>query len=197
MAGRGLRLFVLLLVLLLVSMLGRRAFPPGEAAPAFSLPPQDRGIIVALGDGFARRGLHHFSDGVTPRDVIIMTQAGDKIASAAAGEWNRPLRTGEKLQLRFAENGRRQELIRTFLPAGQRMLLGIPLQPETMSGSDWETLPGVGPKLAGAIETDRQKNGEYGSVEGLLRVKGVGPSRIEEWRPYFSRPDATAQVPVK
>jgi competence protein ComEA len=196
-AGRGLRLFVLLLLLLLIIVLGRRAFPPGEAAPAFSLPAQSGGIIVALDDGFDRRGLHQFSDGVAPMDVIIMTQIDQNVPVAGVGEWYRPLQNGEKLQLRLAEDGRRQELIRTFLPAGQRMLLGIPLHPESMKGGDWEALPGVGPKLAAAIEIDRQKNGDFGSIEGLLRVKGVGPRRVEEWRPYFSKTERPAQATVK
>jgi competence protein ComEA len=47
-----------------------------------------------------------------------------------------------------------------------------------MSRSDWVALPGIGKKLAENIHIDRQKNGDFGSLDALKRVKGVGPGRI-------------------
>jgi len=46
-------------------------------------------------------------------------------------------------------------------------------------------LPGIGETLARRLELDRQENGEFGSLEGLLRVKGVGLKSIERWRIFF------------
>ncbi|MCP3177174.1 helix-hairpin-helix domain-containing protein [Desulfuromonas sp. KJ2020] len=54
-----------------------------------------------------------------------------------------------------------------------------------MSLADWTVLPGVGPKLAERIEKDRQKNGDFGSLEALQRVKGIGPKRINSWKFFF------------
>jgi competence protein ComEA len=54
-----------------------------------------------------------------------------------------------------------------------------------MVGDDWQALPGIGPKLAERIEVDRQKNGEFASLEDLKRVSGIGKKRIEAWRIFF------------
>lgn len=71
------------------------------------------------------------------------------------------------------------------MPASQRIVLGIPLHPDSMVGDDWQALPGIGPKLAERIEADRQKNGEFASLEDLKRVSGIGKKRIEAWRIFF------------
>jgi competence protein ComEA len=71
------------------------------------------------------------------------------------------------------------------MPAGQRLALGVPLHPDRMGLGDWEVLPGIGPALARRIELDRQENGEFGSLERLERVRGIGPKRIQAWSEFF------------
>lgn len=71
------------------------------------------------------------------------------------------------------------------MAARKRVALGIALHPDRMSRADWESLPGIGPKLALAIELDRQENGDFGHLEALERVRGIGPKRIEAWRKFF------------
>jgi competence protein ComEA len=46
-------------------------------------------------------------------------------------------------------------------------------------------LPGIGPKLAAVIETDRQNNGDFDEFFALKRVKGIGPKKLEAWQEYF------------
>ncbi len=43
-----------------------------------------------------------------------------------------------------------------------------------------ESLPGIGPKLAQEIIQDRTSKGPFQSQEDLLRVKGIGPSKLEK-----------------
>ena len=43
-----------------------------------------------------------------------------------------------------------------------------------------ETLRGIGPSLARRIVTDRDSLGAFGSLDGLQRVKGVGPVLAEK-----------------
>lgn len=49
----------------------------------------------------------------------------------------------------------------------------------------WLQLPGMGPSLAGKILADRTAHGAFSSVEDLVRVKGVGPTLLNRWRPYL------------
>jgi competence protein ComEA len=54
-----------------------------------------------------------------------------------------------------------------------------------MTRDDWVALPGIGDVLADRIEIDRQINGDYGSVDALIRVKGIGKKRLEKWVDFF------------
>ena len=50
------------------------------------------------------------------------------------------------------------------------------------TASELEALPGVGPKLAQAIIEDRTTNGPFRTPEDLLRVKGIGPAKLEKMK---------------
>ncbi|TRO83321.1 ComEA family DNA-binding protein [Desulfuromonas acetexigens] len=179
---RGTCLLVGCLVFCLGFFCGRRIFfdedPP---AVAFSAPPT---LPVWLGNGFTRPGLHQFSDASSWASVIELTDG------ETAREWlslklpSRPPQPGERLSLGLDE-AEKLVLVRDWLPAEQRMALGVALHPERMSLDDWQALPGIGPRLAERIEADRQKNGDFGDFEALLRVPGVGRKSLERWRKYF------------
>lgn len=45
-----------------------------------------------------------------------------------------------------------------------------------------ESLPGIGPALAGRILESRSRDGPFRTVEDLLRVPGIGPATLERLR---------------
>jgi len=55
-----------------------------------------------------------------------------------------------------------------------------PLDLDIASEREIEALRHIGPALARRIVADRDSFGPFGSVEGLRRVKGVGPSMVEK-----------------
>ena len=179
---RGTVALVLLLAVYLGVLYGRGLFREGE--PPVFFQEQRSGLQVLLGKGFPNPGVHQFSDGMTPDGVIKLTIGGGVAVSALdAGFW-RALQDGESLSLRF-DGAQVVEVKRNWMPALQRMALGIPLHPDRMSVEDWQALPGIGPRLAQIIEKDRQQNGDFGTFEKLQRVPGVGPGRLQAWKEYF------------
>jgi competence protein ComEA len=52
----------------------------------------------------------------------------------------------------------------------------------TATAADLEQLPGIGPAKALAIVEDRRRNGRYGTIEDLSRVRGIGAATIERLR---------------
>jgi competence protein ComEA len=176
--------FILIFLLLLIGIWEfYRARNSGEALEMES-PLPSRGTLVFLGEGFPEKGIHQFYDDPTPQSVIHMTLPG--IASIAVDSTllNSSLRSGEGLEL-FSENGQIVEIKRFWIPSEQRMALFIPLHPDRMSRRDWEALPGIGPGLAERIEKNRQKNGDFGCLESLERIKGIGEKRIQKLKKYF------------
>jgi competence protein ComEA len=57
-----------------------------------------------------------------------------------------------------------------------------PLDLNTATAADLETLPGVGPATAAAIVEDRDRNGPFASVDDLDRVPGIGPAKLAALR---------------
>ena len=57
-----------------------------------------------------------------------------------------------------------------------------PVDLNSGSAADFDTLPGVGPATAAAIVDDRDRNGPFASVDDLDRVPGIGPAKLEALR---------------
>ena len=58
-----------------------------------------------------------------------------------------------------------------------------PVDLNTATAAQLDTLPGVGPATANAILTYRTRNGRFKSVTELLEVPGIGPAKLEAIRP--------------
>ena len=54
------------------------------------------------------------------------------------------------------------------------------------SAAELERLPGVGPTLAARIVEARTRDGPFGSVDDLRRVRGVGGATLERLRPRLA-----------
>ena len=52
--------------------------------------------------------------------------------------------------------------------------------------SQLETLPGVGPSTAQKILDYREDNGSFGTIEEVMNVSGIGPSKFEQMAPYVT-----------
>jgi competence protein ComEA len=175
----------LVLALLLLFLGGRELFRVhyGDKAPEAE-PFISSQVLVYLGGGFPEQGMHHFSDDFTLRNVIKMTLFKPSVDLPENPAMDHPLRSGEALELLY-KSDKIIEVKRFWSPAETRMAFFIPLHPDRMSLRDWEALPGLGPHLAMRIEQDRQKNGDFGCLKNLARVKGIAEGRIQQLKNYF------------
>jgi competence protein ComEA len=57
-----------------------------------------------------------------------------------------------------------------------------PISLSSATAAELETLPGIGPAIAGRIVAYREANGGFRSVEELTQVDGIGPKRLEALR---------------
>jgi len=62
--------------------------------------------------------------------------------------------------------------------AARALLEGRPLDLNRASASELELLPGIGPRLAERIVSDRTARGPFRSVSELERVPGVGKGKL-------------------
>ncbi len=84
--------------------------------------------------------------------------------------------SGKELQVRTE---RTPETTAAPVPRGKVEL-------NTATAEELETLPGIGPALAGRILAYRQEQGSFSSVEELLEVEGIGQARLEGLRDYVT-----------
>jgi competence protein ComEA len=57
-----------------------------------------------------------------------------------------------------------------------------PIDVNAATADELDALPGVGPATAGAIVTERDRNGPFVDVDDLDRVPGIGPAKLDALR---------------
>jgi competence protein ComEA len=63
---------------------------------------------------------------------------------------------------------------------------GVPVDLNTATAEQLDTLPGVGPATAAAIIAHREQHGPFTSVDQLLDVRGIGEAKLEQLRDLVS-----------
>ncbi|HST04854.1 MAG TPA: ComEA family DNA-binding protein [Chloroflexia bacterium] len=71
-------------------------------------------------------------------------------------------------------------------PADSKGLPSTPVDINTATAEELQTLPGIGPSLAARILADRDQNGPYGSIEDLTRVTGIKEGIMAKIRAYIT-----------
>jgi len=65
--------------------------------------------------------------------------------------------------------------------------LAVPIEINSASQDQWQSLPGIGPQRAQRIVEARRKQGGFASIEDVRYVKGIGPYVFNQIRPYLVR----------
>src|SRR5687767_5582106 len=120
--------------------------------------------------------------GVRAVRAISRDQPADPAAAAALKEQLR--RVDSARSMGKSGSGGRRASARKKPPKA-----AAPVDLDTASAELIETLNGVGPALAERIVADRDSFGAFGSIEGLARVRGIGPALSAKLAPQvtFSR----------
>jgi len=75
---------------------------------------------------------------------------------------------------------------RRDLTGGERLLLGLPLDPNRATAGELALVPGLSPRLAAELVADRGRRGPFLRVEEVERVRGIGPARLAKARPHLA-----------
>jgi competence protein ComEA len=172
------RLLAVALLLVIALVLGLRhlhggaarvAIPPlRTAAPAHAVA---KLLVVDVAGAVRRPGLYRLAPGTRIADAVA--RAGGATAKADVNLVNlaAPLADGE--QVVVPARG-------AAAAAGADPSAASPLDLNSATAEQLDTLPGIGPTTAAKIVAYRQAHGPFTSVDGLDAVPGIGPSRIDE-----------------
>jgi len=98
-----------------------------------------------------------------------------------------PLETGVRVTLK--RNDGRWGISRDGIPAFYRITLGIPISLNSESEEGLTALPGIGPKLAGAIVVERNKRGGFKALSEIRDVNGIGDKLYKKIVPHIKLQD--------
>ena len=132
--------------------------------------------------------------GEVRRPGIVTLQAGARVsdAVAAAGGLRRSGSVGATNLARFVVDGERIEVGAESAPVGpgpggapgSAGSPGAPIDLNTATVEQLDTLPGVGPVTAAKILAWRAAHGRFTVVDELAEVPGIGPATLADLRPH-------------
>lgn len=155
--------------------------PPGtavETTPALEATAEPSIVVVHVAGAVTSPGVYRLGSGERVADAV--DAAGGVTADADSGSVNlaAPLIDGSRIYVpEFGE-----EVSLPVTPAlvsvvADDVTVG-PVDVNTADARTLEQLPGVGPAIAQAIVTERERNGPFVSFGELERVPGIGPAKL-------------------
>lgn len=162
-----------------------RVRSPGSLGDGAALPRSGgTSVRVRVAGTVPAPGIYDLPAGTTVVSAILLTGGGVPAATVDSTSAPMVLKGGEIL---CVTSGRSLHPVITVntMGAQEKMLLGIPLDPNTMGIDDWDALPGIGHNLAENIVSYRHKNGDFVSLAALESVPGIGHGTIERMKKYF------------
>lgn len=85
-----------------------------------------------------------------------------------------------------SQGGTQPQPARTLTPAGNAQKGSTPVNINTATAEELQTLPRIGPAMAQRIIAWREAHGGFRSVDELDAVPGIGPSMLENLRPLVT-----------
>ena len=172
--------------------------PKPEAAPTESPappePPPSMEVVVHVSGAVKKSGVYRLAPASRVADAIEQAGGATENADLDALNLAEPLQDGQKIHV-----PRKGEVsaplvgsvspLRTPYSAPKATAAATPQFPinlNTATADQLEAIPGIGPVLAQRIIEYRQTHGRFQSVDELLEVRGIGPKRLENMRPYVT-----------
>lgn len=201
--GRDLRsaLLVVLAVMVAVLLLRFRTPPPRIAPPTTDprvvasiepsttppTPAPSTLLFVHVAGAVRKPGLYQLADTARVADAIDAAGGATRKADLGAINLAEALVDGAKIDVPKRGTSPAPTTgttAATPAPSGASTPAPETIDINTADTVALETIPGIGPVLAGAIVSYRDDNGPFPSVDALLEVSGIGPATLESVRPY-------------
>ncbi len=151
---------------------------PGSAATSTGPPGE---VVVAVAGKVRRPGLVRLPAGARVADALQAAGGANAGADPALLNLARKVVDGELILVGVTPPpGAPAAAGPAAGPAGAAPAPGAPVNLNTATLADLDTLPGVGPVLAQRILDHREQHGGFASVGDLRKVDGIGSSRYEQ-----------------
>ena len=134
--------------------------------------------VVHVAGAVVRSGLVRVPADARVADAI--EAAGGVVAGADPDAVNLAARVVDGARIYVPRLG---EVVGSGAVTGSPVPADGPVDINTADAAAFDSLPGIGPTLARAIVAHRDAHGPFRSVDSLLDVPGIGPAKLEQFRP--------------
>lgn len=156
--------------------------PDMPAAPA--PPPAGSGqLVVYVSGAVASPGVYTLPAGARVNDAVTLAGGIAENAERALVNLAAPVSDGQHVHIAAvgetpmaAATGGGTETSSTVTGTGQAGAVNL----NTATNEELQSLPGIGPALAGAVVAWREENGGFRAVEDLLEVSGIGQAKFAQ-----------------
>jgi competence protein ComEA len=148
---------------------------PIETIAAAPPPPPERVLVHVVG-AVRRPGLYELPENSRVADAVKRAGGTTAKADVALVNLAAPVADGTQIVVPGRSTAARAAAGTVPLPATG------PVNLNSATLEQLDTLPGVGPVTAQKIIAYREQNGAFRSVDDLDAVPGIGPARLEELR---------------
>lgn len=163
-----------------VNRLGREP----SAKTVFSVQSSSRGYVRISGD-VRHAGMYPITANAMTMSVIKMADPVLPINDGIPqGDATALLVNGTALHVAIHPNGTLR-LTRSQMSANDRLIMGIPLDINSMNVADFDRVPGIGLKMAQRIVEYRHNNGGAMRVTDLIYIEGIGDKKYNNIFKYF------------
>jgi competence protein ComEA len=151
---------------------------PPIAAGSTAAAPAVRAVVVDVEGAVRRPGIYRFTTGARIADAIARAGGTTRRADRSSVNLAAPLADGQQVLV-----PRRRAPGASGGGASLPSAAG-PLDLNTATVEQLDTLPGVGPVTAQKIVDYRTEHGPFTSVDQLDAISGIGPTRIDNLRTH-------------
>jgi len=188
----GLVVTVLVIVVLVTHLLGSKSGPRSVTVEAASgadpTAPPSKGALPAATSAFVvvdvagavrRPGVYRLRQGARITDAIARAGGATSRAQIVSVDLAAPLADGEQVLVPSAGDSGSGAVAGVGAAAGGPST-SAPIDLNTATAEQLDTLPGVGPVTAQKIVEYRQTHGPFTSVDQLDAIPGIGAARIAD-----------------
>jgi competence protein ComEA len=158
-----------------------------SAASATTTTAASTGVVVHVAGAVAKPGVVTLRAG--SRVVDAIDAAGGARANADLDRLNLAAKLSDGERVAVPVRGQPAPPLEPSATSGDASSgpdRSAPVNLNTASLSELETLPGIGPALAQAIIDERERAGGFRSVDDLRRVRGIGDARFAQVQPLVT-----------
>jgi len=152
--------------------------------------PESEKVVFHIVGCVRRPGVYSLPEG--KRVIDAVNAAGGAKPNADTEAINLAARIADGSRIYVPAKGEKPPDIRVSVAGGpQRSYAGVSETPglvniNTAGLEELDRLPGVGPATAQKIIEHRNRIGRFTSVDQLMDVKGIGPKKLEQMRPFVT-----------